>query len=192
MLRRSLRLFAVAGQGPFDPYKILGVSPNASKNDIKKAYRRLALRFHPDSGPEGNNARFQAVNEAYEALKDGKWTPAQSKPDGTAQGGHGWDPKMRMYVYEQPGSTKDGYVNGQTETILKVIIALCFTYVLVKLGGVALSGPKKAPGEGALNNIGESTDESSVHSDEIRDFQFHSENEATEERGLAVDPLSRR
>ncbi len=54
-----------------DYYKVLGVAPEASADDIKKAYRRLARKFHPDVSKEQNaEARFKELGEAYEVLKD--------------------------------------------------------------------------------------------------------------------------
>ncbi len=55
-----------------DYYSILGVSKNASDSDIKKAYRKLALKYHPDRNPNDKQAenRFKEVNEAYEVLSD--------------------------------------------------------------------------------------------------------------------------
>ena len=52
-------------------YNVLGVAPNASDDEIKKVYRSLAMRFHPDRNPEpGAAARFQAIAKAYEVLSD--------------------------------------------------------------------------------------------------------------------------
>ena len=53
-------------------YNILGVPETASKDDIKKAYRSLSLKLHPDRNPNNLEAvsKFQKINEAYETLGD--------------------------------------------------------------------------------------------------------------------------
>ncbi len=51
-----------------DYYEILGIDKSASADEIKKAYRRLAVEHHPDRG--GDEAKFKEVSEAYEVLKD--------------------------------------------------------------------------------------------------------------------------
>ncbi|MBE5808069.1 MAG: J domain-containing protein [Clostridiales bacterium] len=53
-----------------DPYRVLGVSPNASEDEIKKAYRALAKKYHPDvnHGSKEAEAKMKEVNEAYSAL----------------------------------------------------------------------------------------------------------------------------
>jgi len=57
-----------------DYYNILGISKNASLDDIKKAYKKLALKFHPDRNNEANKEKaqekFVEINEAYEVLSD--------------------------------------------------------------------------------------------------------------------------
>jgi molecular chaperone DnaJ len=54
-----------------NPYNILGVSPTASTEDIKKAYRALAMRHHPDRNPSASaEVRFNAIKKAYELLSD--------------------------------------------------------------------------------------------------------------------------
>src|SRR3989344_3563036 len=51
-----------------DYYEALGVGKSASPDEIKKAFRRLAVEHHPDRG--GDEAKFKEINEAYEILKD--------------------------------------------------------------------------------------------------------------------------
>ncbi|HEU0064539.1 MAG TPA: DnaJ domain-containing protein, partial [Flavisolibacter sp.] len=55
-----------------DYYKILGVDKNAGTDDIKKAYRKLARKYHPDLNPDNKEAHktFQQINEANEVLSD--------------------------------------------------------------------------------------------------------------------------
>ena len=55
-----------------DFYDVLGVDKGVSGDDLKKAYRKLAMRYHPDKNPDDKNAeqKFKEINEAYEVLKD--------------------------------------------------------------------------------------------------------------------------
>ena len=55
-----------------DYYKALGIGKNATQDDIKKAYRKLAVKLHPDLNPNDKNAqkKFQEINEANEVLSD--------------------------------------------------------------------------------------------------------------------------
>lgn len=70
-----------------DPYKVLGVGHDASDEEIKQAYRRLAKKYHPDLNPGDQEAarRMQEVNAAYEQIKN----PEKAQPQ---SGGYGYDP----------------------------------------------------------------------------------------------------
>ena len=70
-----------------DPYKVLGVSRDASDEEIKQAYRRLAKQYHPDRNPGDAEAakKMQQVNAAYEQIKN----PAAAQQTG---GYSGYDP----------------------------------------------------------------------------------------------------
>src|SRR6202020_3454667 len=65
---RARPLMPVAYQ---DYYEALGVSRDASQDEIRQAYRRLAPRYHPDVNKEpGAEDRFKEISEAYEVLRD--------------------------------------------------------------------------------------------------------------------------
>ena len=77
-----------------NPYVVLGVDKSASESEIKKAYRKLALKFHPDrnQGDEAAEKKFKEISYAYEILSD----PEKRKnfdmfgsPEGPGQGFHG-------------------------------------------------------------------------------------------------------
>lgn len=79
-----------------DPYKVLGVSRDASDEEIKRAYRQLAKKYHPDLNPGDAEAarKMQEVNAAYEQIKDPD--KAAQNPSGGynpyGSGGFGYDP----------------------------------------------------------------------------------------------------
>ena len=79
-----------------DYYESLGVAKNASDADIKKAYRRLAMKHHPDRNPDDKSAedKFKEAKEAYEILSDSKKRASYDQfghagVQGGAQGGPG-------------------------------------------------------------------------------------------------------
>jgi len=76
-----------------DPYATLGVSKKASEDEIKKAYRKLARKYHPDTNPGDASAeeRFKEVQQAYSVLSDPK-KRREYDAGGMFRGGGGFDP----------------------------------------------------------------------------------------------------
>ncbi len=80
-----------------DYYDVLGVSRNADEKDLKRAFRKLAMQYHPDRNPDDADAekKFKSINEAYEVLKDPQKRAAYDQfghdafSTGGAQGGFG-------------------------------------------------------------------------------------------------------
>lgn len=83
-----------------DYYQVLDVPRTASEADVKKAYRRLAMKFHPDRNPDDHEStdKFKEVKEAYEVLSDAQKRAAYDQfghagVDGTRGGAAGFDPR---------------------------------------------------------------------------------------------------
>ena len=75
-----------------DPYSVLGVSPNASDEEIKKAYRELARKYHPDNyqnNPLADLAeeKMKEINEAYEAIQKQRSGGGGSYQSGSSSSG---------------------------------------------------------------------------------------------------------
>ncbi len=87
-----------------DYYDVLGVATGASKDEIKKAYRRLAIQYHPDKNPGNKQAeeKFKEASEAYEVLADERKRPAYDQfgfagVEGMGGGAHDYSTVFRDF-----------------------------------------------------------------------------------------------
>jgi len=92
-----------------DYYQILGVSRDASRDEIKKAYRKLAHKYHPDKG--GDEKRFKEINEAYQVLADDE-KRSQYDRFGRTFEGTGFDPNQQGFGNWDFGSAWSDFSNA--------------------------------------------------------------------------------
>lgn len=121
-----------------DYYDILGVAKNATADDLKKAFRKKAMEYHPDKNPGNKEAekKFKELNEAYDVLKDDQKRAAYDRfghaafengrgpggPGGFGGGAGGFDPGAFSDIFEEMfgdfmggargGGRRDGAVRG--------------------------------------------------------------------------------
>ena len=71
-----------------DPYKVLGISKDATKDEIKRAYRQKAKQYHPDLHPDDPNAteKMNEINEAYDMLNNPEKYQRQRQTQGNPYG----------------------------------------------------------------------------------------------------------
>lgn len=98
-----------------DYYEVLGVSRNATQEEIRKAFRKLALQCHPDHNPEcASGEQFKELNEAYEVLYDPEKRAAYDRFGHS--GAEGWGRGFEGFGFGGLGDIFDAFFGGATTT----------------------------------------------------------------------------
>ncbi len=132
-----------------DPYDVLGVSRSASEDEIKKSYRRLAKKYHPDQNQNNPQAKesFSEINSAYEIVGD------KAKRGQFDRGEIGADGKPRASGFEGFGGY-DGFGRGSGRTRATPAGGADMDDFLSDILGQAFGGGRRRPGAGGAGFAG--------------------------------------
>lgn len=127
-----------------DPYKVLGLERGASDEEVKKAYRRLAKKYHPDANPgdEAAARKMQEINAAYEQIKNPQ-SNAESGGSygGDRYGGYGSDPfgdVFRQWQRQQRQQESAQFHSNEAQAAYRYIQYGRFQEALNALGSAPL------------------------------------------------------
>ena len=109
-----------------DYYEVLGVSRGASEDEIKKAYKKMARKYHPDLNPGDKTAeeKFKEVNEAYEVLSD-----ADKKARYDQYGHAGVGPHLGA----APAARAGGGIHARVAVLVVPVLLVCVREDLIGL-----------------------------------------------------------
>lgn len=139
-----------------DYYEVLGVDRNSSDDDIKKAYRKLAMKHHPDrnagDGQKEAEEKFKEVKEAYEALSDPQKKAAYdayghngANRTNFSDGYHGMDPKEFQDIFANifGGGGFGGFTQAKRQQVYSVELTLeqAFSGLTAQIDGAKVQIP---------------------------------------------------
>lgn len=130
-----------------DPYKVLGLEPGASDEEVKKAYRRLAKKYHPDANPgdEAAARKMQEINAAYEQIKNPQKAADSAQGSYGGQGGYGggyggyrdpFEDFFRQWQRQQQREQSSRFHSNQAQAAYRYIQNGRYQEALNALGGV--------------------------------------------------------
>jgi len=107
----------------FNPHQILGIDPSASEDEIKKAYRKLAMKYHPDKG--GDEEKFKQISEAYSILTDPeKKREYEASQRGPQFGGFGFEDIFESFFGGRRQQRRTAHVQNDDQIIFDLKISL--------------------------------------------------------------------
>tara|TARA_Y100000310_G_scaffold111616_1_gene110012 strand:- start:26 stop:625 length:600 start_codon:yes stop_codon:yes gene_type:complete len=106
----------------FDPYKVLGISRNADEDEIKKAYHKLAMKYHPDKG--GDEEKFKQVSEAYSVLTGNGGSKQHQQSGGFGDVFSGFGDMFNSFFGNTPPRNPPAHEQADDELVFDIKISL--------------------------------------------------------------------